>query len=94
MAIYTIGLGIEGKDSREAKSALNKIAEETGGRSFFIKDISELSPIYASIQEELRSRYLIGYQSSNTSISTRFREVTVTMTSKGQEAKTIRGYYP
>jgi Ca-activated chloride channel family protein len=94
VAIYTIGLGIEGKNSREAKSALTKIAEETGGRSFFIKDISEISPIYASIQEELRSRYLIGYQSSNTATSTRFREVVVKMTEKGQEAKTIRGYYP
>jgi Ca-activated chloride channel family protein len=94
VAIYTIGLGIEGKNSREAKSALTKIAEETGGRPFFIKDISELGPIYASIQEELRSRYLVGYQSSNTGTSTRFREVAVKMAEKGQEAKTIRGYYP
>ena len=94
MAIYAIGLDITGKGAGSAKKALTEFSRETGGRAFFIKDVGELSAIYAGIREELSSRYLIGYQSSNTSKSSRFREVEVQVVGKGLEAKTIRGYYP
>src|SRR5262249_53364983 len=65
VTIYTIGLGI---DDREAKKALEKLAEDTGGRSFFPAAAKELSPIYQTIQEELRSQYLLVYQSTNTKV--------------------------
>lgn len=94
VAIYSIGLDIDGKGSGEAKGGLQKLSEETGGRAFFIKDVAELDSIYNAIQEELRSRYLIGYQSSNTSTNSRFREVRVETGNSGLEAKTLRGYYP
>lgn len=94
VAIYAIGLNIEGKGAGLAKKALQKIATETGGRAFFVKDAAELSAIYRAVQEELRSRYLIGYQSSNNTNSTQFREVVVEVAGKGLEAQTIRGYYP
>src|SRR4029079_19059946 len=55
VAIYTIGLGKELE--RDAKKALEKLAEETGGRSFFVDQASQLAPVYQSIQEELRSQY-------------------------------------
>ncbi len=94
VSIYAIGLDIEGKGSGPAKKGLTQIAEETGGRSFFISDATELSAIYATIQEEIRSRYLIGYQSSNTDGSRAFREVEVLVEGPGLEPKAMRGYYP
>lgn len=94
VAIYAIGLDISGKGAGAAKRALSQIAEETGGRSFFIDTADELSAIYATIQEEIRSRYLIGYQSSNTSGDKSFREVTVEASPSGLVAKTMSGYYP
>jgi Ca-activated chloride channel homolog len=89
VAIYPIGLGEELE-----KRKLEKLAEETGGRAFFLKDASELAGIYAAIQEELRSKYLIAYQSTNTSGSDTFRAVELKVSRPGVEAKTLRGYYP
>jgi len=87
--IYTIGLG---KDVDKRK--MEKIAEETGGRSFFVKDADGLEGIYATIEKELRSQYLIAYQSGNTAGSNDFRTVELKVAQSGMEAKTMRGYYP
>jgi len=93
VAIYTIGLGL-GRSEIDTRKVLKKLADETGGREFFIKEATELTPIYAAIQKELRSRYLLAYQSSNTSKEQKFRTVEVKLARSGLEAKTIRGYYP
>lgn len=92
VAIYSIGLGEDLE--REAKKALEKLAEETGGRSFFVDEAKELVPIYQSIQEELRSQYLLVYQSTNAKPDKKFRSVDVKVKEPGLEAHTIRGYYP
>lgn len=93
VAIYTIGLGI-GRTEFETRGVLKKLAEETGGRSFFLKEIEELSGIYGEVQHELRSRYLIAYQSTNTAKENRFRTIELKVAGSGLEAKTMRGYYP
>ena len=93
VSIYSIGLKL-GRGQLDARRKLTKIAEETGGRSFFIDEVTELSAIYDTIQRELRSRYLLAYQSSNTSDSKRFRTIEVKVSPSGLEAKTLRGYYP
>lgn len=92
VVIYSIGLDLQKRDG-DARRNLVKLAEETGGRSFFIEDVAQLSGVYDTIQRELRSRYLLAYQSSNTRNKTRFRSIDVE-TPKGTEAKTLRGYYP
>src|SRR4051812_7462390 len=90
VTIYAIGLG-DDPDKRK----LEKISAETGGRAFFLKSVDELAGIYATIEEELRSQYLIAYQSTNTtSGGNTFRSVDLKVNKPGLEAKTIRGYYP
>ncbi|HTQ80653.1 MAG TPA: VWA domain-containing protein, partial [Thermoanaerobaculia bacterium] len=89
VTIYSIGLGKE-----VDKKHLSKIAEETGGRSFFVATASDLKPIYAEIEKELRSQYLITYQSTNASEDSNFRTVELKLDPPGLEVKTIRGYYP
>ncbi len=93
VTIYAIGLNLNKKHS-DAKRKLARLADETGGRSFFIDSSSQLEAIYDSIQEELRSQYLIAYQSSNMSGDTAFRTVELKVDRSGLEVKTIRGYYP
>ena len=73
---------------------LKSLADETGGRSFFVKKASDLAPVYDAIQKELRSRYLLAYQSTDTDQDTKFRSVEVKVDRPGLEAKTMRGYYP
>ncbi|HEY4591206.1 MAG TPA: VWA domain-containing protein, partial [Thermoanaerobaculia bacterium] len=89
VTIYSIGLG-DDVDKRK----LSKLSEETGGRAFFLKNVDDLAGIYASVEQELRSQYLIGYQSTNTSGGNTFRSVDLKVGKPGLEAKTIRGYYP
>jgi len=89
VTIYGIGLG---KDVD--KKHLAKISEETGGRTFFVKAAAELGPIYAEIERELRSQYLVAYQSTNTNDENAFRAVELKVDRPGIEVKTIRGYYP
>jgi VWFA-related protein len=89
VTIYTIGLGDD-----VDKKKLEKIAEETGGRFFQVGNASQLSGIYSTIEKELRSQYLIAYQSTNTSGATDFRTVELKVGKSGLEAKTMRGYYP
>jgi Ca-activated chloride channel family protein len=89
VTIYAIGLG----DDIDRKK-LEKISEETGGRAFFAPKAAELDAIYRRIEEELRSKYLIAYQSSNTGGGDEFRTVDLKVSKPGVEAKTLRGYYP
>lgn len=92
VAVYTIGLGLP-SSQRDIQIKLQKLAEETGGRSFFIDRAAELGGVYKKIEDELRSQYLLAYQSSNKD-GDKFREVEVEMLQEGFEAKTMRGYYP
>jgi Ca-activated chloride channel homolog len=94
VAIYAIGLNLDGKGAGIARKKLDQFSDETGGRSFFIVSIDELPTIYEQIQRELRSRYLITYQSSNDAPGGDFRSVAVSTSAPGVAVKTISGYYP
>ena len=93
VALYPIGLGLPSKGV-QIRMLLQRLAEETGGRSFFISHATELGKVYDEIQQELRTQYLITYQSSATGSDRNFRNVEVQVKRDGAEAKTIRGYYP
>jgi Ca-activated chloride channel homolog len=89
VTVYAIGLG---EDVEKKKLAV--IAEETGGRAYFPRDAEELPGIYAAIEEELRSQYLVAYQSASARNDGGFRTVELKVNRSGLEAKTMRGYYP
>ncbi len=91
VAIYSIGLG---RQTGPARRALSRLAERTGGSSFFISSVGELAGVYGRILGELRSRYLITYQSTNTSGDRRFREIEVDVDVPGVSVRTLKGYYP
>ena len=93
VTLYTIGLAFE-RGEGEARKALERLAGDTGGRAFFAETAEELSPIYQTIEEELRSQYLLVYQSTNAKADKKFRTVEVKLRESGVEARTIRGYYP
>jgi len=93
IAIYAIGAHIPRLDL-QIRGHLAKLAEETGGRSFFIESATELDGVYASIEDELRSRYLLAYQPKAVPRAGEFRAVEVRVAGDGRRVKTIRGYYP
>lgn len=92
VAIYSIGLGVD-RRQLEARNVLQRLARETGGRFFSIASARELQGIYTRIEQELRSQYLLAYQSTHEEGGD-FRRVEVEIGSQGLKAKTIPGYYP
>jgi Ca-activated chloride channel family protein len=93
LAIYGIGLKISGTDL-EVKYKLNKIAQITGGQTFYIDSAKNLESVYRQINEDLRSQYLLTYYSSNTGARDQWRKVEVKVEPSKLEARTISGYYP
>ena len=93
VTIYAIGLKELARD-RDARKILTRFADETGGRSFFIENVAELPAIYRTIQDELRSQYLLTYQSTSDKDPALFRRVRVEVDASGAEVRTLAGYYP
>ncbi len=97
VSIYTIGLGLTTQDA-DVRLKLQKLAEETGGKHFFIEKAKELDPIYEEIESDLRSQYLLAYESTQGAGTgpgkDKFRTIEVKIAKPGLTAKTVRGYYP
>lgn len=92
VAVYSIGIGIARND-HEAQRVLRRLASQTGGDYYLIDSARELERIYAKIEGELRSQYLIGYQSPQSG-SEEFRRVEIHSSRPNLEVKTVPGYYP
>jgi VWFA-related protein len=93
VTVYPIGLAGLAKQAGTRRE-LERIAEESGGRTVFVEQASELEAVYREIEQELRSRWLIAYQSSVTEGDQGFRRVEVKSAEPGVEIKTVAGYYP
>ena len=102
--IYLVGFidedesaaGLFGKaGSKRAKELLQRIAEDSGGRYWFPKDISEMGDIAKQIAKDLRTQYVVSYSPTNPNKDGTFRRVKVEVTSKDKRtliARTRQGY--
>ena len=90
VTLYAIGLS----GGRVGRGKLTRMAEETGGRAFFPRSPEELPGIYAAIQADLRSRYLLAYQSSHGGSDTGYRAIDVLVARPGAEVRALTGYFP
>jgi Ca-activated chloride channel family protein len=77
----------------QAEFGMKALAQETGARSFFPTQLSELSGVYASIAEELATQYALGYSSKNPRLDGSYRRVIVRIADKpGIRTRTRAGY--
>lgn len=90
--IYTVGLKNRSL-GLGARRKLSQLAESTGGRAFFIAEAEELASVYAQIEAEFRSQYLLAY-SPDRAPSPGFRKVEVEVKRSGLSVRTIPGYVP
>jgi Ca-activated chloride channel family protein len=93
LAVYAIGLKISGTDLG-VKYRLNKIAQVTGGQTFYIDSAKNLEGVYRQINEDLRSQYLLTYYSTNGEGREKWRKVEIKVEPTSLQARTISGYYP
>jgi Ca-activated chloride channel family protein len=96
-AIYCIGLRTDeranAKGFKEADFVLRQLALETGGRTFFPNNVSDLANVYAQISEELSSQYIVGYTSKNQKRDGTWRRIVVRVNRPGLVARTKQGYF-
>jgi len=93
VSIYTIGLGV-GAGSLGIRGKLQKLAEETGGRVFYVGKAAELDTVYDQIERELRSQYLLAFAPSPPPRPGERHAVTVEVQGSGLKARAARGYTP
>ena len=76
----------------DGKKILQQLSRETGGRFYEVSKKEPIDHIYASIQEELRNQYNIGYSSDKPYDGT-YRKIQVTTKSKDLKVQAREGYY-
>ena len=92
-AIGLLGSGLDGKD----RMTLEDLADSTGGAAYFPASVNELDDISRAIGHDIRSRYTIGYKSSNPNQTSGYRAIQVEAQERGYRRLTVRtrsGYYP
>src|SRR6185295_7059504 len=93
VAIYAIGLNLPPFEAA-VREKLAEFTQATGGRVFFTGNAEDLPGIYKQIESELRSRYLVAYNSTEINNQSGFRPVEIKLKKGGLKARTARGYYP
>jgi Ca-activated chloride channel family protein len=93
--IYAIGLSshyFDGQRMVNSKpdSGLKKIADETGGGFFELKNTSDLAPTFTRVAQELHSQYVLGFTPMQ--LDGRVHKLTVRMKQPGMMARARRSY--
>jgi Ca-activated chloride channel family protein len=81
---------------KRAQELLIRLADDSGGRAFFPKDLSEIPAIAAQIAKDMRTQYIISYYPTNSLRDGTFRTVRVEINSNNKRkliARTRQGYY-
>jgi VWFA-related protein len=91
--MYAIGIGDPGWGGIN-QGTLKKMTAETGGRAFFPRNEEDLDKAFSQIDEDLRSQYVVAYQTSNEARDGSFR--TIQLKVKNRKELTVRhrrGYF-
>ena len=86
--VYAVGIG-----SRVERDRLRLLAERSGGAAYFPTDVTTLANDYHKILDELRRRYVLGYQSTNRKRDGQWRTVEIRPRQRDIEIRSRGGYY-
>src|SRR5580698_10941772 len=60
--------------------ALIQLAEDTGGKYYYVVDPKDLEPAFAHVSDDLRTQYVLGYYAPHPAANGSFRTIKVKMT--------------
>ncbi|MDD5544805.1 MAG: VWA domain-containing protein [Acidobacteriia bacterium] len=72
---------------------LNKLANETGGKSFFPRNLQDMRKAYNEINDQLHSQYRLGYTPSNTVRDGSYRKINLSCSRSDVKIVARKGYY-
>ncbi len=90
---YGGGFGRYGGFGPNGEAALDDISHQTGGRLLAVSKKRTLEQVFASIEEELRSMYSLGYTPDRETEKTTYHKIHLTTREKGMVVQTRDGYY-
>jgi Ca-activated chloride channel family protein len=93
LPIYFIGIGM-GISDMSGTSKMRTLAAETGGVAYFIKNVKELKETYDKLEKDLRSQYLVSYNTESSKQDTKYRTIEVKVDRDDAKVRTIRGFIP
>ena len=94
--LFAIGLLNEEErhEARIAKRALDTIARESGGLTFYPKGVADVDQIALQVAHEIRNQYTIAYSPTVPQMDGSFRQIKVTVNGPGHPlVRTRTGYY-
>ncbi len=72
---------------------LRKMAEETGGRAFFPRQITNLPASFISVEDELRSQYALVYKPADFKANGQFRSIYLYCLDHKYKVHAMKGYF-
>lgn len=96
--VYTIGLlfDTDKEESERARTALERLSQETGGISYFPHSLQDVDGIAVEVAHDIREQYTVGYHSTNPVSQEGYRVVRVEANAPKHGKLTVRtrrGYY-
>jgi len=91
--VYAISTDVSPTKDKQGYDALRKIAETTGGRPFFPVKIEDVALDFNSIEEELRSQYLLEYRPANFKQDGSFRTIYLQANDPRYHVRAHTGYF-
>jgi Ca-activated chloride channel family protein len=86
--IYAIGVG-----TNVDRVRMQELADRSGGGAYFPRDVTALSGDYLKILDELRRRYVVGYESTNRARNGAWRKVEIRVKGREVTVRSRGGYF-
>jgi Ca-activated chloride channel homolog len=90
--IYAISTDDSGLIMRGDKT-LQQLTEATGGRAFFPFKMKDIKNAFTSIEDELRSQYVVSYRPADFDADGRYRSIEITALKKDLQVRARKGYF-
>jgi VWFA-related protein len=88
-AIYTVGV-IDPLEREADPGLLRRLAQATGGASYFPRHVNEVEDVLREIARDIRHSYTLGYVSSNAARDGGFRRIRVTVSDPIRRSLVVR----
>ncbi len=85
VTLFTIGLGGD-----IHRAALERLAEETGGRFYFAERVQSLPSVFSNILEDLKNQYMLGIRPTDGAAG--FRRLEIKVSKRGAVVYARKGY--
>jgi len=91
--LYFIGIAM-GFTDIGGTNKMKALSAETGGTAYFIGNVKQLDETYRKLEQDLRTQYLVAYNTETSKGDSKYRTVEVKVDRPNAKVRTIRGFVP